>query len=209
MNLPTMRTRVRRDLRDEDAANERWSDDTLDRHIDRAVRELSLATPREAVTTLAAPGGTRDLDIAALTDRVSIEAVEYPPGQYPPSHVTFSAWSDTLSLLIPQEPAAAEQVTVRYTQLHTLDGEGTTVPDRLHDLVATGAGGYAAIEWASFATNRVNVGGDDAWQHYHTWGQERLAAFAKALAKHGRDRQVRSRRLYLPAEGALGPREAI
>ncbi len=36
--------------------------------------------------------------------------------------------------------------------------------------MATGAGGYAALEWASYATNRINSGGDDVWRHYHTWG---------------------------------------
>ena len=83
---------------------------------------------------------------------------------------------------------------VRYAQLHTLDDEGTTVPDRLHDLVATGAGAYAALEWASFATNRVNVGGAETWRNYHTWAQERMAAFAKALAKLGRERRLRAHR---------------
>jgi hypothetical protein len=66
-------------------------------------------------------------------------------------------------------------------------------------VVATGAAAYAAIEWASFATNRINVGGDDVWRQYLTWGQERLAAFARALAKHGRTNAVRVRRLYTPA----------
>ncbi len=44
------------------------------------------------------------------------------------------------------------------------------------------------------------------WCHYHIWAQDRLAAFARALAKHGRERRMRSRRLYVPADGALGDR---
>ena len=52
MDRPTMRARVRRDLRDEDATDERWSADELDRHLERALRELSLAAPREATATL-------------------------------------------------------------------------------------------------------------------------------------------------------------
>ena len=85
-----------------------------------------------------------------------------------------------------------DEVLVRYTRLHTLDAEGTTVPAALHDLVATGAAAYAALEWASFATNRVNVGGAETWRNYHTWAQERLAAFARALAKRSRERRLRS-----------------
>ena len=206
MDLTTMRARVRADLHDEDAANERWSDDTLDRHLARAVQELSLAAPRETTATLATSAGSRDLDIASLEDRVSIDAVEYPAGRYPAAYVDFSVWSDTMTLLVQSTPGDDEDVVVRYGALHTLDDEGTTIPERLIDLVAMGAAAYAAIEWASFATNRINVGGDDTWRHYHTWGQERLAAFSKGLAKHGRERGLRARRLYVPAAGALGAR---
>ena len=85
MYLTEMRTRVRRDLRDTDPAHERWSDDELDRHIERAVRELSLAAPVEVVATLTTAAGSRDLDVSTLTGRVSIDAVEYPAGQYPPA----------------------------------------------------------------------------------------------------------------------------
>src|SRR5690606_33044459 len=153
MDLPTMRARVRKDLRDEDAANERWPDGTLDRHIERAVREVSLAAPLEATATLQTTAGSRDLSVAALADRVSIDAVEYPVGFYPPSLVPFSAWGDTLTLLIDRVPGDGEDVIVRYAELHTLDGSGTTLPERLHDLVATGAAAYAALEWAGYAIN--------------------------------------------------------
>ncbi|MEI7925827.1 MAG: hypothetical protein WCI61_06540, partial [Chloroflexota bacterium] len=172
MDLATMRTRLRADLHDEDGAGARWSDDTLDRHIARAVQELSLAAPREAVATLSTSAGSRELSIASLDDRVSIEAVEYPAGQYPAAYADFSVWGDTLSLDVTAIPPAAAEVVVRYGALHVLDAGGTTLPERLVDLVATGAAAYAAIEWASYATNRINLGGDDTWRHYHTWGQE-------------------------------------
>lgn len=207
MDLATMRARVRRDLRDEDAANYRWTDAEIDRHIARAVQEVSLAAPLEASTTLTTAAGSRDLSIAGLTSRVSVEAAEYPVGQYPPCLVPFTTWADTLSMLIDGTPGAGESVLVRYTKLHTLDGVGTTLPERLHDLVATGAGAYAGLEWASYATNRVNLGGTETWRNYHTWAQERMAAFAKSLAKLGRERRLRSHRMYQPAAGAAGPRE--
>lgn len=206
MDLATMRARLRADLRDEDAANQRWSNATLDRHLARAVQELSLAAPREVTATLTTSAGSREVSIASLTSRVTIEAVEYPAGQYPPAYAPYSAWGDTLTLLVDGLPGAGESVIVRYGALHTLDATSTTIPDRLLDLAATGAVAYAAIEWASYATNRINLGGDDTWRHYHTWGQERLAAFSKGLAKHGRERGLRARRLYLPAAAALGPR---
>ncbi|MQC19296.1 MAG: hypothetical protein DWG83_01825 [Chloroflexi bacterium] len=206
MNLDAVRARVRADLRDPDPPAERWDDEALDRHIARTVQELSLAAPREATVTLEAPGGTRELAIEGLDDRVSIEAVEWPVGRYPAAFVPFSTWGDTLTLLTQATPAAGAEVIVRYSALHALDAEGSTLPEALGDLVATGAAAYAAIEWASYATNRVNAGGDDTWRRYHTWGQERLAAFARSLAKHGRERRLKSRRLYVAAAAGAGAR---
>lgn len=199
MNLSDMRGRLRKDLHDEDPANQRWTDGELDRHIQRAVRDLSLSAPLEAKTTLSTTAGSRDLSIAGLTDLVAVEAVEYPTGDYPPAYVPYSVWLSTLTMLIDATPGGAESVNVYYTKLHTLDATSSTLPTRFEDVVATGAAAYAALEWASFATNRVNVGGQDVWRDYLTWGQERLAEFESALAEYGRRNAVRVRQLYRPA----------
>ena len=181
--ITDIRGRVRTDLHDEDSQNYRWTDAELNRHIDRAVNELSLAVPLEAKTTLTTAAGSRDISIASLSDRVAVEAVEYPTGKYPPVYVRFSIWIDTLTMLIDGAPGASENVDVHHTKLHTLDATSSTVPQPLEELVATGAGGYAALEWASFATNRVNVGGEEVWQQYLAWGQHRISAFLRGLAK--------------------------
>jgi hypothetical protein len=199
VNLSEMRDRVRTDLHDEDSAAYRWTDGELDRHVQRAVRDFSLAIPLEATATLSATPGSRELSITGLTDLVAIEAVEYPVGKYPVSYVRFSVWLNTLTMLIDGAPSAADDVAVYYTRLHTIDGSSSTIPARFEDVVAAGAAGFAAVEWSSFATNRVNVGGQDVWREYLAWGQERLAEFQRALAKHGRRNAVRVRRLYAPA----------
>jgi len=199
MNLSEMRGRLRKDLHDEDPANQRWTDGELDRHIQRAVRDLSLSAPLEAKTTLSTTAGSRELSIAGLTDLVAVEAVEYPTGDYPPTYVPYSVWLSTLTMLIDAAPGGVESVNIYHTKLHTLDSTSSTLPSRFEDVAATGAGAYAALEWASFATNRVNVGGQDVWRDYLAWGQERLAEFERALARHGRRNAVRVRQLYRPA----------
>ena len=200
MNLPQMRARLRQDLHDEDSQSYRWSDAELDRHIGRAVRELSLATPLEAKAALTTTAGSRELSVSSLTDLFLVEAVEYPTGKYPPVYIQFSLWGSTLTLLVDSAPAGVENANVFYGKLHTLDATTSTLPSYLEELLATGAAGYAALEWASFATNRVNVGGTDAWRDYQAWGQERLAAFMKGLAKYSKRNAVRARRLYRPLE---------
>ena len=196
MNLTDMRARIRKDLHDEDSQNYRWTDSDLNRHIDHAVRELSLSCPLEAKATLSTTAESRDLSLSSLSDLVETEAVEYPAGDYPPSYVRFSVWADTLTLLIDSLPGDAEDVYIYYGKLHTLNADSSTIPAKLEDLVALGAAAYAAIEWASFATNRVNLGGAETWRNYLTWGQDRLAAFMRDLSKHSKKNTVRVRRLY-------------
>ncbi|HLE02417.1 MAG TPA: hypothetical protein VI877_02885, partial [Dehalococcoidia bacterium] len=199
MNLPQLRSRVRRDLKDEDFSNYRWTDEELNRHIDRAVREFSLAVPREVQAVLTT-AQSRELSVSTLSDRVAVEVVEYPRGQYPPSYVPFSLWGETLTLLIDKVPASGEEVVVYYGRLHTLDNTTSTIPPHLEEVVATGAEGFACLEWANFAINRVNTGGAGTWREYLTFGQEKLGAFMEALARHGKKGAVRARRLYRPAE---------
>src|SRR3970040_798385 len=119
MDRPTMRSRLRKDLHDEDSASYRWTDGELDRHIQHAVREFSLALPLEAKTALTTTPGSRDLSISSLADLVAIDAVEYPAGDYTPEDVRFSVWLTTLTLLVDSTPVAAETVNVYHTKLHT------------------------------------------------------------------------------------------
>jgi len=200
MNLAEMRARLRQDLHDEDESNYRWSDEELNRHIEHALRELSLAVPLEAKATLTTTAGSRELSLSTISDLVAIEAVEYPVGRYPPRYVRFSLWGDTLTLLVEGAPSGGEEVYIYYGKLHTLDETTSTIPSPLEDLVVIGGAGYAAIEWASFATNRLNVGGESTWRNYLTWGQDRLASFLRGLSKHSRKNVVRSRQLYRPYE---------
>ena len=105
--IADMRARLRKDLHDEDSANYRWTDGELDRHIQRAVRDFSLASPLEAKAALTTAPDSRDVSIASLTDVVGIEAVEYPTGKYPPAYIRYSVWLNTLTMLIDAVPPAA------------------------------------------------------------------------------------------------------
>ena len=200
-----MRTLVRRDLGDEDAATYRWTDFELERHIQHAVRELSLFRPVQATAMLSAAAGSRDLALGGIAGLIGVEAVEYPMGRRPPSYVRFSVWADALTILEGGPADDGDAARLLYTKLHTLDAASSSLPVYLEEVVAMGAGGYAALEWASFATNRVNVGGADTWRNYLSWGQERLAMFQRALTKLAVNNSVRARRLYAAAASAGEP----
>ena len=195
MNLTDMIDLVRKDLHDEDSNNYRWSDSELTRHINRAVKELSEKVPGPARATLATTADSREIDISGLTNRIMIEAVEFPVDNYPPSFQRFSIWGDILTIISGSEPDGSN-CRIYYGTLHTLDTQGSTVPVKYEDLVATGACGYATVEWAAYAINRVNVGGVNVSKEFRLWGSEKLAAFQEALSRLGRRQRVRVQRLF-------------
>jgi hypothetical protein len=195
MNLTTMRTNVRRDLHDEDSGDYRWTNDELDRHIAHALKDLSMAIPREQKATKATSSGSREIDISTLTDRVRVFAVEYPVDEFPSRYQRFALWADTLTLLGPDVPDGSNSY-IYYGKLHTLDGSTSTISSQHEDLVAVGACGYAAMEWAAYATNRANTGGTAAPGDFLRWGRERLNHFRREMRRLGQRNRVRMRTLY-------------
>jgi len=197
MNLTDMRAIVRRDLHDEDSGNYRWTDDELDRHIAHAVKEFSEHIPCAQKATKATTSGSREMDIATITDRIMVEAVEYPVDKFPKRYQPFSLWGDTLTLLGDEVPDGSDAY-IYYGRLHTIDVDGATIPAQLEDLIATGACGYAAVEWAVYAVNRVNVGGTVTPREFLGWGNQKLKHFRQELLRLGRRNRVRVSSLYKP-----------
>jgi len=197
MNLSEMRAIVRRDLKDEDAANYRWTDNELDRHINHAVRELSEAIPYEQKATKATTADSRDIDISSLSDHIMVQAVEYPVNKFPKQFQRFILWGDTITLLGDEVPDGSNAY-IYYGKLHTLDAESSTIPSYLEDLIVAGACGYAAVEWAAYAINRVNVGGTVTPREFLAWGNEKLRFFKSELKRLGKRNRVRVRSMYKP-----------
>lgn len=195
VTLTDVRDRVRQDL--SDVAAERWPDDQLDRHIDHALNELSLAIPQELSELMATTPGSRDLAIDGLAGLIEVEAVEYPVEQFPPAYAGFSTWGATLALHLETPPDGAD-AKVFYLAMHILDEDGSTLPDQFVDILVTGASAYAALELASDTTNSLNLD-PGATEKYAAWSRARLTAFRQLLHTYGRKNRVRNRRLYVPA----------
>lgn len=195
MNLTEMLTLIRIDLKDE-VTPYQWSDAELQRHIDRAVKELSEKVPLLVKATLDTTAGSREISLAALADRIMVQAVEYPVGKFPNQFQHFSIWGHTLTLLGDEVPDGSPAY-IYYGKLHTLDAATSTIPPKYEDLVATGAAGYAAIFWAAYAIDEVNVGGTMTPREYRLWGNEKLKTFREELKRLGRDQRVRTSQLFL------------
>ena len=190
-----MRTNVRRDLKDEDAANYRWTDDEIDRAIQRAVAELSLYAPREMNNTIATTDGSRDIDIEALADRISVDKVEFPVDKHPRIFQRFAVYQDTLTLIGDYE-GDGEDCYIFWGKVHTLDAATSSIPARLEDIVALGATAYAAISLSQYHSDRASTGGEDVDRDYASWGRDRLKEFKQQLKLAGRSRKLKTGKLY-------------
>ena len=196
-SLATLRANIRKDLHDEDATAFRWTDGVLDRHIERALSEYSQVSPVEVKSTLTTVPDSRDVQLDNLVEPIRVVAAEYPIGEYPPSYVPFSVWGKTLTLDLAAAPSGVPFVNVWWHKAHNTLGNGS-FPEAHDDIIVGGAAAFAALEWASFASNRLNVGGDDVWGRYMDFGNVRLRAFQQALRDLPEANRLRSGRFYVP-----------
>lgn len=191
--LSDLRNQVRKDLHDEDSSNYRWTDAVLNRHIERALAELSAAAPRTATTTINGSDGVREYElseIASLANRPdAIVAVEWPfvvaAPIYPPPFVLYRVLANRLCLLTEQAPAAGDVLRVWYTQPHILSESVKTVAPDDESLLCLGAAAYATLERESYAAERITVSGRTA-DEYRLWGERALARFQAGLADRRR-----------------------
>jgi hypothetical protein len=201
MNLGEMRATMRRDLHDEDAGNYRWTDNELERHINHAVKDFSGAIPFEQKAVKATTAESRVIDISDISDRIMVEAVEYPVDLFPVHFQRFTLWGNILTIL--GDLPDGSSTNVYYGKLHTLDASGSTIPVIYDDLIITGGAGYAAVEWSLYAINRVNVGGISTPEELLKWGQGRLTHFRSELKRLGRKNRVRVHSLFQPYHGVV------
>jgi len=195
MNLTTMRTLVRRDLKDEDSSNYRWQDNEIDRAIGRALLELSRHCPREMKNTIATTDGSRDIDIASLTDRVSVDRVEFPIDEHPRQFQRFTVYADIITLIGDVEGDGAN-CYIYWGKVHTLDGSTSTIPSYLEDVLALGAAAYAVLAQAQYRSDIAGIGGDRADTDYQSWGSSMLKDFKAQLKRFGRGRKLKISQFY-------------
>src|SRR4030042_6605947 len=195
MNLSTMRTLVRRDLKDEDNSNYRWQDNEIDRAIGRAVAELSRYIPREMKATIATIDGSREIDISTLTDRVSVDLVEFPVGDSLRRFQRFVVYSDAITLVGDVEGDGGT-CYIYWSKVHTLDGSTSTVPGYLEDVLALGAAAYAVLAQAQYRSDVAGIGGDRADNDYQSWGAAMLKEFKSQLRRFGKGRKLKISQFY-------------
>jgi hypothetical protein len=189
MNQSTMRTLVRRDLKDEDNSNYRWQDNEIDRAIQRAVAELSRYIPRQMKSTIATIDGSREINIATLADRVLVDRLEFPVDQSPRIFQRFIVYDDTITLTGDTDGNGGN-CYIYWGKVHTLDISTSTIPGYLEDVLALGAAAYAVLAQAQYRSDVAGIGGDRVDTDYQSWGAAMLEEFKAQLRRLNRKLKV-------------------
>jgi hypothetical protein len=178
--ITTIRTLVRRDLKDEDSANYRWVDAEIDRAVDKAVLEYSEYCPLQVRSTLATVDSDNTVDISTLTDRIDILRVEHPVIGQPYQSHRFSVWADVLTFLDGYYGDAGN-CYVYWLKKHSIGASSSTVPAAHEHIIALGAAAFAISSQAEYSVNTANTGGRTVNKDYSFWAKATFTQFYAAL----------------------------
>ncbi|MDA8218218.1 MAG: hypothetical protein M0Z94_11440 [Dehalococcoidales bacterium] len=188
--LDTLRADLASDLKNTLLAGNKWEDADLDRAILKATGALDLSWPNATTFEFAAAEGVRAYDLTAagvgeVARLIAVERVECPADQDPREYVPFEV-ADTdaglqLRLTLATGPEATDTVRLYVATCHLVDAAGSTIPVHLEPVVLTGAMGYAALAYAAYAINRVNVSSATVAQ-LTDFAETCLADFRRSLA---------------------------
>ncbi len=136
--LADLRARLRMSLNDNTAVNHLWNDDTLDLHINNAIRDYSRSYPRERQTTVDTLAGQAEYDLPAdCLAVVRVESVAAPllPGR--DGGPGYELYGEKI-VLSPVPTESGLSLLVRYLAPHAAldaDTDLSTVPGGDEDLL--------------------------------------------------------------------------
>jgi hypothetical protein len=178
--LVTMRANVRRDLKDEDTAGYRWTDDEIDRAIEKAVLVYSGYCPlMQLDATIHTVDQGNTVSLATLTDRIDVIKIEHPIDNQPYPSRRFKVWGDLLTF---QDGYVGDGgiCNIYWLKKHTL-GEASTIPAAYDHIIAMGALAFAVSSQAQYQVNLANTGGQTVNKDYASWAKAAFEAFYKLL----------------------------
>jgi hypothetical protein len=177
-----MRASVRRDLKDETSAGYRWSDNEIDRAIERAVLDYSLYCPLEQKSTIATVNLSADVSLSTLTDLVDVVTVEHPMDQLPAQYRPFRTWAGTLSFLNGYTGDGGN-CYIRWLKKHSIGTGSSSVPPPHEAIIALGAAAFAISSQAQYQVNMANTGGGNVDNDYGELAREKFNQFYAALSR--------------------------
>ena len=180
--LAQLRALLRQDLRDEDPTSYLWPDPILNRHLSRSLVGVSRAAPAIVSLSKTMPASRRlDLSADFPASFLWIDAVEYPPDQFPPRHFNFRTDpGPQLLFLSPDLPPAGAQIAVWYARGYTVAEASSDLPAELDDVVLLGARACALADQAVDTTDKLTP--RDTPEAYRKLAADAVDRYEDALA---------------------------
>jgi len=143
--LSDLVAQLRTDLGDPPGVSARWSDPDLQRAIARSLSVFSRHHPYQQKSTIATTLDDYAISIVTLTNRFSVDKLEFPVGDKPPTFVPFSIIQDTLYM---EEYGDAANCYIYWSGIHTLTDTTRTYDTKWSDLIELGALAFALEQYA-------------------------------------------------------------
>jgi len=178
--LTSLRANVRRDLKDEDTVNYRWTNDEIDRAIEKAVLVYSSYCPlMQLDATIHTVDQGNTVSLATLTERIDVVKVEHPIDKQPFPSRRFKVWGDALTF---QDGYVGdgEACNIYWLKKHTL-GAASSIPAAHDHIIAMGAVAFAVGSQSQYQVNLANTGGQTVNKDYASWAKAAFEAFYDRL----------------------------
>jgi len=143
--LADLVAQLRTDLGDPSGASPRWSEADLQRAIARSLAAFSRHHPYEQKSTVATVSADYAISIASLTGLISVDRLEFPVGDKPPTFKPFSIIQNTLYM---QELGDTSNCYIYWSGVHTLTDASRTYDTKYSDLIELGALAFALEQYA-------------------------------------------------------------
>ena len=178
--LTSLRANVRRDLKDEDTVNYRWTNDEIDRAIEKAVLVYSSYCPlMQLDATIHTVDQGNTVSLATLTERIDVVKVEHPIDKQPFPSRRFKVWGDALTF---QDGYVGdgEACNIYWLKKHTL-GAASSIPAAHDHIIAMGAVAFAVGSQSQYQVNLANTGGQKVNKDYNFWARAMFEQFYEQL----------------------------
>lgn len=143
--LADLVAQLRTDLGDPSGGSPRWSDAALQRAIGRSLAAFSRHHPYMQKTTIHTTLSDYAVDLATCDSWISIDLLEFPVGDKPPTFKPFTIIQNTLFM---QEEGDAANCYIYWSGVHALTDSARTFDTKYSDLIELGAVAFALEQYA-------------------------------------------------------------
>ena len=168
----------------QDTGTATWGTADIQAEMARTLIELNEYSPLLAKGTVTFASTGKALSIAALTDLLSVEDVEYPVDKDPAKYRNFEVRGSTVIPDISVTPAAGATAFIWYCAPHTVSGTvANTLNKEEESLLIELTAARLVNNYALSKINTVPIGGMNTWVSFKTDGKDKLADVRRKLRR--------------------------